>query len=961
MARINVEVGAKLASSFKSTLSSIRDNVSNLAGELAAPFVKVAGGASVATVAIDHVKEAIVSRVLGPVGALAYGIGAVNLAMWAMAKASDAVGGGLEKFSKIEDLEGAFRPLLGSATAARQRLADLATFAAETPYDLPGAANASRVLEVLTRGALSTGAGLRMVGDVAAATGTPFQEMAMWVGRAYDGLQSGRPIGEAAMRLQELGVLSGETRNKLEALQKAGKSGAEVWGVLKAELDRTKGSMETLSQTMTGLRSTLQDTKDALYRSFGKSFAEHEKETITAATEVLEKMAPVAEHVGEVLNDLSVGDTPGEWFPIFDVEIKKMAASALSATGFIKGLFDAAVLAGGALGSMVVAATLQSLWAFYGACKANIVATQAFIAAQKTQQIVWEFNFVSIVKNTRALAGNAIAQGRSAASAYLQAGAMVFLRTVTESVTASVRALTVALFANPWTLLVGAIAATAASMYFYLKSVTDAAARQGELAQASTDLINGLSKQRQEIATTADRAKFLAGAYEQLKKAQDELRNAPEADRTALQNRIAAIQAEIRGVEKLSETRLKAGDERARLEKELKDLQEQAASKDMTASDRLTKALEEQNKALQEQAELRMNLRRAEGAGSASEDTIRKFQIGEQQKAYRKAQQDEDAAKAALPKAQADADWLGGDEMEELKRAAEDATRRKAEALKAIQAIQDRKAAIPGQIEAARTAIAASDKNVFTKDQAVTDARKEMVEENEKRHARLDELAVEAKLLQLKSTGAQRLMDEFNLQRALLEQQYQRAQMSGDEVKAVEVQNRYWGSILKIQQGVAQSRKDLTDAKQNRRDQIEQRIVDQMTPEQKTAYLGAKQREAYGAASTLTTQAAAARKAGREGDALDLEKRAEEARAKGDGYGFQYADLLKRATLRPVTDNLTKIGGGGFASREGKDPALVAQENATKATKDLTKQIDQLNRQLGEKRPPGTVPAAFAK
>ncbi len=43
----------------------------------------------------------------------------------------------------------------------------------------------------------------------------------MWIGRLYDGLQSGRPVGEAMMRLQELGVISGDTRNQIENLQKS--------------------------------------------------------------------------------------------------------------------------------------------------------------------------------------------------------------------------------------------------------------------------------------------------------------------------------------------------------------------------------------------------------------------------------------------------------------------------------------------------------------------------------------------------------------------------------------------------------------------------------------------------------------------------------------------------------------------------------------------------------------------
>ncbi|MFR7733459.1 MAG: hypothetical protein ACLU7D_08945 [Collinsella sp.] len=52
---------------------------------------------------------------------------------------------------------------------------ELADFAAHTPFQqLPEIAAASRTLETLTDGALSTGQGLAMVGDVASGTNPPF-------------------------------------------------------------------------------------------------------------------------------------------------------------------------------------------------------------------------------------------------------------------------------------------------------------------------------------------------------------------------------------------------------------------------------------------------------------------------------------------------------------------------------------------------------------------------------------------------------------------------------------------------------------------------------------------------------------------------------------------------------------------------------------------------------------------
>lgn len=169
-----------------------------------------------------------------------------------------------------ETMETAFIPLLGSAKAARERMAELADFAAHTPFQLPGIAAASRTLESLTDGALSTGDGLRLVGDAASAQNTPIEEMAVTIGRLYSGLDSGRPVGEAMQRLQELGAISPDVRAKLEKLQAEGKKGSEVWQVAAEELARFSGGMELQSQTWNGKISTLSDNWAQVRAEFGK-------------------------------------------------------------------------------------------------------------------------------------------------------------------------------------------------------------------------------------------------------------------------------------------------------------------------------------------------------------------------------------------------------------------------------------------------------------------------------------------------------------------------------------------------------------------------------------------------------------------------------------------------------------------------------------------------------------------
>lgn len=160
-----------------------------------------------------------------------------------------------------------FSVLLGGMDQAKGRMAELAKFAAVTPFNLPEIVRADKLLQTFGGTVLATGQNLTMVGDMAAASGGSYEEVATWVGRAYDAMQSGRPFGEAAQRLQELGLMSGGARAQLEEMQKSGKSGAEMWGVFTASMGKYAGMMEQQASTFSGMMSTVQDDLGALQRT----------------------------------------------------------------------------------------------------------------------------------------------------------------------------------------------------------------------------------------------------------------------------------------------------------------------------------------------------------------------------------------------------------------------------------------------------------------------------------------------------------------------------------------------------------------------------------------------------------------------------------------------------------------------------------------------------------------------
>ncbi|HON47395.1 MAG TPA: hypothetical protein PLZ60_06580, partial [Kiritimatiellia bacterium] len=192
----------------------------------------------------------------------AAGIRAVGGALWKTLK---------ESF-KFETLTTQFSVLMGSMDKAKARMAELADFAAKTPFGMEEAVVASRQLHVFTGGAMGAADSLMLVGDAAAAVGQPLKDVAFWIGRAYSMIKGGQPFGEAAMRLQEMGIMTPEVRRRMEELQEAGASNVEVWQVLAERLREFTGGMEQLSKTGDGLLATLEDDWTAAVRTFGDAF-----------------------------------------------------------------------------------------------------------------------------------------------------------------------------------------------------------------------------------------------------------------------------------------------------------------------------------------------------------------------------------------------------------------------------------------------------------------------------------------------------------------------------------------------------------------------------------------------------------------------------------------------------------------------------------------------------------------
>jgi hypothetical protein len=257
-------------------------------------------GGSKAEAALAGVGQAILTKVVGPLGKFIGLTAMATKGIYGMTKAWAVMG--TSAAAKLETVENQLRVILKGLDAAKQRVRELRNFSIATPFKMGDIVAGNRALESLSRGALTTAKSMSMVGDAAAQAGVGFEDMAVYVGRLYDGLAGGRPVGEVLFRLAELGVISGQARTSLEALQESGAGFSAAWGVVEAELKRSAGTMDYTSKTLEGLQSTLEDTQDELKATFSENFMAGQKEAIEAQIKTLQNLKPAVQGVSDAFS-----------------------------------------------------------------------------------------------------------------------------------------------------------------------------------------------------------------------------------------------------------------------------------------------------------------------------------------------------------------------------------------------------------------------------------------------------------------------------------------------------------------------------------------------------------------------------------------------------------------------------------------------------------------------------------
>lgn len=197
----------------------------------------------------------------------------------AFAGGSNFVGDIVRVRGEFQQLEIAFRTMLGSKEKADKLMMELTQFAATTPFELKDVAGAAKQLLAFGIGAENMKDTLRQLGDVSAGIGQPLGEIAYLFGTIKtQGVALTQDVRQFAQRgipvYEELAKVLNVSTEQVGDFISAGKVGfpqiEQVFKNLTAEGSKFGGLMEAQSKSLTGQISNLRDAWDEMLNTIGK-------------------------------------------------------------------------------------------------------------------------------------------------------------------------------------------------------------------------------------------------------------------------------------------------------------------------------------------------------------------------------------------------------------------------------------------------------------------------------------------------------------------------------------------------------------------------------------------------------------------------------------------------------------------------------------------------------------------
>lgn len=259
-------------------------------------------GLSKATIGIEKLKGTVrkasaqMSSFFGGVGRNLMNIKAgIDLAISGFRTLASSISRGFE----FERLTSQFKSLIGSIEDAKAHMKDLQDLGRTPPFNLEEFAAASRMMMKMSGGILGFKDDLKVVGDMAAATGNDITAVGRAFGLTYQVIRDGQDFGRAGQQLYMMGIMTKKQVAYFNDLIKSGRSNAEVWEEVRTVFDRYSGSMAEMEKTASGVANAIKGEVDAALTDL--------------STEILNEAKPALETILEALRDFISTGTANEW------------------------------------------------------------------------------------------------------------------------------------------------------------------------------------------------------------------------------------------------------------------------------------------------------------------------------------------------------------------------------------------------------------------------------------------------------------------------------------------------------------------------------------------------------------------------------------------------------------------------------------------------------------------------
>jgi tape measure domain-containing protein len=248
-----------------------RDRVSDTLSKIERRFGQFDRRLSQVQRRMDHGQRSTMrfSASMGSLGGVATrAVGGATVALGGLAAAGAILG--VKTAANLETAEVAFTQLLGSGKRARAFLGELKTFAARTPFELPGLVDAARSLVGAGTAAKDVIPILTSLGDASGALGLDQERFGRVMLAVTQIMNRGRVQAEELNQITEAGIpvwtlLAKATGKPIPELQKLMQSGKllskDVLPALFAQMRKDYGGgMAKQAKTLNGIWSTFKDT-----------------------------------------------------------------------------------------------------------------------------------------------------------------------------------------------------------------------------------------------------------------------------------------------------------------------------------------------------------------------------------------------------------------------------------------------------------------------------------------------------------------------------------------------------------------------------------------------------------------------------------------------------------------------------------------------------------------------------